>query len=162
MKKLLTIETLRDRIVEHEMEAILGYRGINGRVFDLVIVKKGNPIAVLEFSKAGRDFSSYFTKPIINSLLNACKENKIKLLIITDGIIWRIYKIDDNTIICEYSLGEGETISSTLQKILNIIDDYLTIEYDFRFEWEGGLSELKDKITSVELQHRVITWLLNI
>ncbi len=28
----------------------------------------------------------------------------------------------------------------------------------FRFDWEGGLSDLKGKYTSVELQHKVSEW----
>lgn len=28
----------------------------------------------------------------------------------------------------------------------------------FKFDWEGGLSELKEKYTSVELQHKVMEW----
>lgn len=28
----------------------------------------------------------------------------------------------------------------------------------FKFDWEGGLSEIREKITSVELQHRVLEW----
>jgi len=28
----------------------------------------------------------------------------------------------------------------------------------FRFDWEGGLSELREKFTSVELQHRALEW----
>ena len=28
----------------------------------------------------------------------------------------------------------------------------------FRFDWEGGLSDLRDKYTSVELQHRALEW----
>lgn len=28
----------------------------------------------------------------------------------------------------------------------------------FRFDWEGGLAELKDKYTSVELQHKSLEW----
>jgi len=28
----------------------------------------------------------------------------------------------------------------------------------FKFDWEGGLSELKDKYTSVELQHKSLEW----
>jgi hypothetical protein len=28
----------------------------------------------------------------------------------------------------------------------------------FRFDWEGGLSELKDKYSSVELQHKAMEW----
>ena len=28
----------------------------------------------------------------------------------------------------------------------------------FRFNWQGGLSEFKDKFTSVELQHKALEW----
>lgn len=28
----------------------------------------------------------------------------------------------------------------------------------FKFDWEGGLSELKEKFTSVELQHKASEW----
>ena len=28
----------------------------------------------------------------------------------------------------------------------------------FKFDWEGGLSELREKFTSVELQHRALKW----
>lgn len=28
----------------------------------------------------------------------------------------------------------------------------------FKFDWEGGLSELKKKYTSVELQHKAMEW----
>jgi hypothetical protein len=28
----------------------------------------------------------------------------------------------------------------------------------FQFDWEGGLSELKEKYTSVELQHKALEW----
>ncbi len=28
----------------------------------------------------------------------------------------------------------------------------------FRFDWEGGLSELKDKYSSAELQHKALEW----
>lgn len=28
----------------------------------------------------------------------------------------------------------------------------------FKFDWEGGLSELREKFTSVELQHKVSEW----
>ena len=28
----------------------------------------------------------------------------------------------------------------------------------FRFDWEGGLSHLKEKYTSVELQHKASEW----
>lgn len=29
---------------------------------------------------------------------------------------------------------------------------------EFLFDWEGGLSELKDSYTSVELQHKASDW----
>jgi len=28
----------------------------------------------------------------------------------------------------------------------------------FKFDWEGGLSEIKEKFTSVELQHKALEW----
>ena len=28
----------------------------------------------------------------------------------------------------------------------------------FKFDWEGGLSELQKKFTSIELQHRALEW----
>ena len=28
----------------------------------------------------------------------------------------------------------------------------------FMFDWEGGLSEIREKFTSVELQHRALEW----
>ncbi len=28
----------------------------------------------------------------------------------------------------------------------------------FRFDWEGGLSELREKFTSVDLQHKSLEW----
>lgn len=28
----------------------------------------------------------------------------------------------------------------------------------FKFDWEGGLSEMREKFTSVELQHRTLEW----
>lgn len=29
---------------------------------------------------------------------------------------------------------------------------------NFKFDWEGGLAEIKDKFTSVELQHKASEW----
>ncbi len=29
---------------------------------------------------------------------------------------------------------------------------------DFKFDWEGGLEDLKDKYASVELQHKILEW----
>lgn len=31
-------------------------------------------------------------------------------------------------------------------------------ENKFKFDWEGGLSKLKDQYTSVELQHKAMDW----
>ncbi len=28
----------------------------------------------------------------------------------------------------------------------------------FKFDWEGGLSEIREKFTSVELQHKALEW----
>ncbi|HHV80519.1 MAG TPA: DUF2281 domain-containing protein [bacterium] len=28
----------------------------------------------------------------------------------------------------------------------------------FNFDWEGGLSEIRDEFTSVELQHKALEW----
>lgn len=43
--------------------------------------------------------------------------------------------------------------------------DFLTNKYQhsskdqrFKFDWEGGLSDLKDKCSSVELQHKAMEW----
>ena len=33
-----------------------------------------------------------------------------------------------------------------------------TEDKKIKFDWEGGLSELKDKYTSVELQHKALEW----
>jgi len=33
-----------------------------------------------------------------------------------------------------------------------------TIKRKFKFDWEGGLSDLKEKYTSVELQHKALEW----
>lgn len=29
---------------------------------------------------------------------------------------------------------------------------------EFKFDWEGGLADIKDKMTSVELQHKAADW----
>ncbi|MDQ1354224.1 MAG: hypothetical protein QG657_4533 [Acidobacteriota bacterium] len=31
-------------------------------------------------------------------------------------------------------------------------------EKKFKFDWEGGLSDIKDEMTSVELQHKAMDW----
>lgn len=29
---------------------------------------------------------------------------------------------------------------------------------EFKFDWEGGLSDIREKFTSVELQHKALEW----
>ena len=44
--------------------------------------------------------------------------------------------------------------------------EFLVIKYkprgtkhrEFKFDWEGGLSDLKERFTSVELQHKALEW----
>lgn len=44
--------------------------------------------------------------------------------------------------------------------------EFLMVKYDknktarkqFKFDWEGGLSRLKNKYTSVQLQHKALEW----
>ena len=33
-----------------------------------------------------------------------------------------------------------------------------TVKKKFKFDWEGGLSEIREKFTSVELQHKALEW----
>lgn len=33
-----------------------------------------------------------------------------------------------------------------------------TVAKKFKFDWEGGLSEIRGKFTSVELQHKALEW----
>jgi len=58
-----------------------------------------------------------------------------------------------------------EELPSDVQKeVLDYIDYLLqkhkkyTSTKKFKFDWEGGLSELKEKYTSVELQHKAMEW----
>lgn len=49
---------------------------------------------------------------------------------------------------------------------VNDFIDFLLVKYGdkninkskFKFNWEGGLSNLKNQYTSVELQHKVLEW----
>jgi len=49
---------------------------------------------------------------------------------------------------------------------INDFVDFLLTKYGykqidktkFNFDWEGGLSKLKNKFTSVELQHKALEW----
>ena len=51
------------------------------------------------------------------------------------------------------------------REILNYIE-FLAIKYHtntttkkkFKFDWEGGLADVKDKMTSVQLQHQAMDW----
>ncbi len=58
-----------------------------------------------------------------------------------------------------------EELPEDLRKeVLDYIDFLLhkykkkTKKRKFKFDWEGGLSELKEKYTSVELQHKALEW----
>lgn len=42
--------------------------------------------------------------------------------------------------------------------LLSKSQDRKTARKKFKFDWEGGLSELKEDFTSVELQHRALEW----
>ncbi len=56
-------------------------------------------------------------------------------------------------------------LPDTLQKEILDYIDFLLQKYDiepsekqFNFAWEGGLSDLKNNYTSVELQHKISEW----
>ncbi len=58
-----------------------------------------------------------------------------------------------------------EELPDNLKKEALDYIEFLLQKYDkqeereqFRFDWEGGLSELKDKYSSVELQHKALKW----
>ena len=42
--------------------------------------------------------------------------------------------------------------------LLNKYKDTKIKAKGFKFDWEGGLSEIREKFTSVELQHRALEW----
>jgi hypothetical protein len=49
------------------------------------------------------------------------------------------------------------------KEVLDFIDFLLQkhnkkTDKSFQFDWQGGLSEFKDKYTSVELQHKTSEW----
>jgi hypothetical protein len=51
------------------------------------------------------------------------------------------------------------------RKVLDYVDfllskyqDRETARKKFKFDWEGGLSEIGEKFTSVELQHKALEW----
>jgi hypothetical protein len=47
-----------------------------------------------------------------------------------------------------------------IEFLLNKYGNKETVESKnkFKFDWEGGLSKLKDQYTSVELQHKAMDW----
>jgi len=51
------------------------------------------------------------------------------------------------------------------REVLNYMDFLLSkyqkrenMKKKFKFDWEGGLSEIREKFTSVELQHKALEW----
>ena len=65
----------------------------------------------------------------------------------------------------EISLKMRELPENLRREVLDYIE-FLLKKYrdkeikkkNFKFDWEGGLSELREKFTSVELQHRASVW----
>ena len=62
----------------------------------------------------------------------------------------------------EYKLS---TLPDDLQKeVIDFIDFLISknkqdnVSSSFSFSWEGGLSDLREEFTSVELQHRTMDW----
>lgn len=58
-----------------------------------------------------------------------------------------------------------EELPEDLEKEVLDFIEFLLLKYGkknekrkFKFDWEGGLSDLKDKYTSVELQHKALEW----
>ena len=58
-----------------------------------------------------------------------------------------------------------DTLSETLKREVIDYIDFLIIKHykaenrgELTFDWEGGLSNLKEKYTSVELQHKAMEW----
>lgn len=52
-------------------------------------------------------------------------------------------------------------IPKVIDYIEFLLSKYGRENYDnskFKFDWEGGLSKLKDDDTSVELQHKALDW----
>ena len=53
-------------------------------------------------------------------------------------------------------------------RLLKQVDDYIDFlskryrvsskNYIFNFDWEGGLAELGEKLSSVDLQHKALEW----
>lgn len=74
-----------------------------------------------------------------------------------------IRKRDSNPI--KESIAAWAPVDDRLKKLEEKVD-FLLSKYQerevvgkrFKFDWEGGLSDLKEKFTSVELQHKALEW----
>jgi hypothetical protein len=49
-------------------------------------------------------------------------------------------------------------VNDFLDSLLVKYSDKKLKKRKFKFDWEGGLSGLKDKYTSVKLQHKALEW----
>lgn len=49
-------------------------------------------------------------------------------------------------------------VSDYIDFLINKYGTEDTHKSGFKFDWEGGLSDLKDKYTSVDLQHKASEW----
>lgn len=74
-------------------------------------------------------------------------------------------KIELETMLEQMIKSKLEELSEDLKKeALDYIEFLLqkhkrkVEEGKFRFDWEGGLSELKEHYSSVELQHKAMKW----
>ena len=45
-----------------------------------------------------------------------------------------------------------------LEFLINKYQSKKPIKKKFKFDWEGGLSDIKEKYNSVELQHKSLEW----
>lgn len=65
----------------------------------------------------------------------------------------------------EIEVKMGQLPEDLKREVLGYVD-FLLSKYKsseatkkkFKFDWEGGLSEIKEKFTSVELQHKTLEW----
>ena len=49
-------------------------------------------------------------------------------------------------------------LEQTVDFVLSKYHEKEVVGKEFKFDWEGGLSKLKEKFTSVELQHKALEW----
>lgn len=47
---------------------------------------------------------------------------------------------------------------AVLQYVESLLKEYNMKKKKFAFDWEGGLSELKDQYSYVEIQHNALEW----